>query len=64
MLLLHGDNVDLGPGLQDGQLLQGGGAFVVAAGAGPLLQFGEGGDQELVDASKIVKVTRHTFEYY
>ena len=63
MLLLHGDNVDLGPGLQDGQLLQGGGAFVVAAGAGPLLQFGERGDENLVDTSKVVQVARHTFEY-
>ena len=35
MLLLHGDNVDLGPGLQDGQLLERECALVVDDGRLP-----------------------------
>ena len=42
---VHRDDVDLGPGLEDAQLLQGGGRLVVAARAGALLQLGEAGHQ-------------------
>src|SRR2546422_1007555 len=61
LLLIHGNDIDLCPGPEDGQFLHRKSTFVILQSWSMIaIEFGLRGDQQLVDSSQVVQVPRHS----